>query len=128
MILHFFHALSPEVLEPLIRLWTRTKKWLFEWEYCEELKSIFVPPCFSSAGTWCKPDRIWVMNIPQGSNQLSCPATGILPLAQWEDGREEEAGVREQYLEEEGEKSPGKQVSLAPLPTEKVIFILGQPS
>lgn len=52
------------------------------------------------------------------------PATGILLLAQWEGGRE--AGVREQYLEDAGEKSLRKEVSLAPLPTEKVIFILGQ--
>lgn len=69
-----------------------------------------------------------MINIPQVSNWLSCPATGILPLAQWEGGKEEEAGVGEQYLEDKGEKSLRKQVSLAPLPTEKVIFTLGQPS
>lgn len=66
--------------------------------------------------------ELFVINIPSSNWEL--PATGILPLAQWEGGRE--AGVREQYLEDAGEKSLRKEVSLAPLPTEKVIFILGQ--
>lgn len=68
--------------------------------------------------------ELFVININSQQQLAELPATGILLLAQWEGGRE--AGVREQYLEDAREKSLRKEVSLAPLPTEKVIFILGQ--
>lgn len=59
------------------------------------------------------------------SDWLSCPATGILPLAHWEGGRDEETGVGEQYLEDEGKKIPKEEGVISSTVHRKSYFYSG---
>jgi len=74
-------------------------------------------------------------NLPDKHSQQQQPAgqsrhrtLASCSVGNWEREKLELLGWVMQYSEDEGEKSIGKQVSLAPLATEKAIFILGQPS